>query len=110
MRGTSPMSRSSRLKRRDPDLITDEMRYYKSRLDRETDATGFADETNSTELEPQSTYEDLIGVAEAAEILGCSEQWVRKIRADLDGREVSSVWISDAARSRTTQPEGNPHD
>lgn len=39
------------------------------------------------------TDTDLIGVAEAADILGNSVQWVRRIAADLEGRRIGRDWI-----------------
>lgn len=41
------------------------------------------------ELEP----EDLIDTNEAAAILNCSARWVRQIRNDLDGQNISGRWI-----------------
>ena len=37
--------------------------------------------------------EDLIGPGQAAEILGCTPRWARKIHADLDGRRCGSQWV-----------------
>src|SRR5262245_24813481 len=36
---------------------------------------------------------NLIGVTEAAELLGCSERRVRQIAADLDGTKVGRAWL-----------------
>jgi hypothetical protein len=37
--------------------------------------------------------DDLIGPEEAAQILGCSARYVRKIASDLDGRLVGAMWV-----------------
>lgn len=37
--------------------------------------------------------DDLIDSDQAAGILGCSARWVRRIRADLDGRKVGGAWV-----------------
>ena len=38
----------------------------------------------------------LIGTAEAARIIGCSESYIRRIRADLDGHQIAkNAWIFD---------------
>jgi hypothetical protein len=37
--------------------------------------------------------EELIDTAEAAAILQCSARWVRQIRTDLEGRNVSGRWV-----------------
>ncbi|RFZ42686.1 hypothetical protein MSS4_04651 [Mycobacterium marinum] len=47
-------------------------------------ARGFADETCSEADESQSEHD--IGVRETSKQLGCSEQYVRRIHSDLDGR------------------------
>ncbi|WP_420220534.1 helix-turn-helix domain-containing protein [Mycobacterium marinum] len=56
-------------------------------------ARGFADETPSRAQESQSEHDVPLSADEAAEILGCSTQWVRRIAADLDGRQVAGRWI-----------------
>jgi Helix-turn-helix domain len=56
-------------------------------------ADGFADETNSGASEPQLTHEDLLDAAEAAKIIGCSAQWVRRIHTDLDGQNIGGRWL-----------------
>ena len=49
---------------------------------------------------------EVIGVSEAARILGCSTRHVRRLAADLDGRHVGREWIfahrtvTDYARAR----------
>ncbi len=56
-----------------------------------------------------ATAPDPIGVREAADILGTSVQWVRRIAADLDGRRVGRDWIfqrstvEEYAEARTTK-------
>ena len=55
-------------------------------------ASGGDSETESPTRATES--DEMIGVAEAAAILGCSEQWVRRIHADLDGRKVGRrPWV-----------------
>ncbi|MGN7782782.1 helix-turn-helix domain-containing protein [Mycolicibacterium sp. 22603] len=69
----------------------------KSALPREfhtahTKLAGFVDETKTCAAQPKSrpsTTEDLIDTTEAARILGCSAQWVRRIRKELGGRKVA---------------------
>lgn len=37
---------------------------------------------------------EMIGTAEAAQILGCSDSYLRRIRADLDGRQITkNAWV-----------------
>ncbi|BBZ25421.1 helix-turn-helix domain-containing protein [Mycolicibacter hiberniae] len=42
---------------------------------------------------PPSTEEELIDTAEAASILSCSTRWVRRIRDQLDGRDIGGRWL-----------------
>ena len=41
----------------------------------------------------ESVPEELIDTTEAAAILNCSTRWVRQIRNDLEGRNISGRWI-----------------
>jgi hypothetical protein len=43
----------------------------------------------------EESGDDLIDAAAAAELLGCSSRWVRRIRADLGGRKVAGRWVFD---------------
>ena len=43
--------------------------------------------------QPEWETEELIDTTEAAAILNCSTRWVRQIRNDLDGRNISGRWI-----------------
>jgi hypothetical protein len=54
---------------------------------------GFADETDFGGTPPESRHDDRIGAAETARIIGCSPQWVRRIRADLDGEIVGGRYV-----------------
>ncbi|MCV7214708.1 hypothetical protein H7J51_05340 [Mycobacterium crocinum] len=39
---------------------------------------------------------NLIGTAEAARIIGCSQQYIRRIHADLDGHRIArNAWLFD---------------
>ncbi|MEE2853508.1 MAG: helix-turn-helix domain-containing protein [Actinomycetota bacterium] len=52
---------------------------------------GFVRETKtcaSLPCSPPSAVEELIDTNEAAELLNCSPQWVRRIRGELHGRKV----------------------
>lgn len=53
----------------------------------------FAGEIQSDCTAEESDAEDLIGAAEAASILNCSPQWVRKIHSDLDGERIGRTWV-----------------
>ncbi|WP_329411933.1 helix-turn-helix domain-containing protein [Nocardia vinacea] len=46
-----------------------------------------------TDPEPDGVAGDEIGTATAAEILGCTERWVRRIATDLDGIRVGRDWV-----------------
>lgn len=52
----------------------------------------FAGETESSANRSNSAHE-FIHAKQAAEILGCSPQWVRHIAADLDGQRVGRIWV-----------------
>jgi len=62
-------------------------------------AVGFASETEShgAPEELEASLIGLIGVAEAAEILGVSPQYVRRIADALGGRRTSAGWVFDRA-------------
>jgi hypothetical protein len=49
--------------------------------------------TENTTAAPQLTPGELIDTTEAAAILNCSPRWVRHIRNDLDGLNISGRWI-----------------
>lgn len=49
--------------------------------------------TESASAEPQLEPEQLIDTTEAAALLNCSTRWVRHIRTDLDGHNISGRWI-----------------
>lgn len=49
--------------------------------------------TENGVAERQSTTEELIDTTEAAAILNCSTRWVRQIRHDLDGQNISGRWV-----------------
>lgn len=53
-------------------------------------ADGSADGTES--IAPQADSE-LIGTTEAAQILGCSARFIRRIATDLDGHRIEGQWI-----------------
>jgi hypothetical protein len=56
----------------------------------------FVDETKTCAMQshsPPSTAEELIDTTEAAAILHCSPQWVRRIRDELGGRNVGGRWL-----------------
>lgn len=65
------------------------MRNYLEVLDR-----GFAAETSS-DTEESSSIHDIVTVREAAQLLNCSEQWVRRICADLGGQRLAGRWVFD---------------
>jgi len=63
-------------------------------------ASGCCDD--ATESEARQQQSDLIGTAEAAQILGCSPQYTRRIHADLDGRQIArNAWLFD--REKVTE-------
>jgi hypothetical protein len=49
--------------------------------------------TRSQAAQEEWDPEELIDTAEAAAILNCSTRWVRQIRNDLDGHNISGRWI-----------------
>lgn len=56
----------------------------------------FVRETKSGAAQPHSASsaaEELIDTNEAATILDCSPQWVRRIRVELGGRNVGGRWL-----------------
>lgn len=48
---------------------------------------------NGTAAECDSAKLELIGTAEAARILGCRPEWVRRISTQLDGERVGGRWV-----------------
>lgn len=42
---------------------------------------------------PAESGHDLIGAIEAAGIIGCSAEYVRRIHSDLDGRRIAGRWV-----------------
>jgi hypothetical protein len=54
-----------------------------------TSVHGTETSTDETRLTP----DELIDTTEAATILNCSTRWVRHIRNDLDGRNISGRWV-----------------
>jgi hypothetical protein len=52
-------------------------------------------ESESISAAEESRLKDPINVAQAAEILECSPQWVRQIAKDLGGRWTGSSWVFD---------------
>ncbi|WP_019969336.1 helix-turn-helix domain-containing protein [Mycobacterium sp. 141] len=63
--------------------------FYRFREQLDTSVRG----SGNAAAQAQSTDEDLIDTAEAAEILNRSTRWVREIRSDLDGMNVSGRWV-----------------
>ena len=55
-----------------------------------TSKAGSADGTSDTN---GSSHLDLIGTAEAAAIIGTSEEWTRRIAEKLGGRRVGGQWV-----------------
>lgn len=49
--------------------------------------------TESQPPAPQLIVEGPINVAEAATILGCSREYVRRIAADIDGQQLGRYWV-----------------
>jgi hypothetical protein len=49
--------------------------------------------TESVAALKESVPEEYIDTTEAAAILNCSTRWVRQIRSDLEGRNISGRWI-----------------
>lgn len=49
--------------------------------------------TKDVAVQEEWKPQDLIDTAEAAAILKCSARWVRQIRTDLEGRNVSGRWV-----------------
>lgn len=56
-------------------------------------ARGFTDETPPGSEESQSEHDVPLSADQAAEILGCTPQWIRRIASDLDGRRVAGRWV-----------------
>jgi hypothetical protein len=54
---------------------------------------GSEDGTENISGPPELETEELIGTAEAANILACSREWVRRIASDLDGQVVEGRWV-----------------
>lgn len=54
----------------------------------------FAEETKPVVGQAHSEHE-FIDTAEAARILGCSPQYVRRIHTDLDGQRIAGRWLFD---------------
>lgn len=48
---------------------------------------------NGTAAERDSAKSELIGTAEAAQILGCCQEWVRRISNKLGGERVGGRWV-----------------
>lgn len=42
---------------------------------------------------PELEESDLVDANGAAQIIGCTTQWVRKIHSDLDGQKVGRDWV-----------------
>ena len=62
-----------------------------------------ADGTECQVVQQQS--EAMIDTAEAAQILGCSTRYIRRIAADLDGQHIAGRWIFNR-RNVTDYAEG----
>lgn len=61
---------------------------------RATSVVGNAELPFEPEL-PESAAEDLVDVAEAAELLGVTPRQVRNLRDQLEGRKVAGRWVFD---------------
>lgn len=48
---------------------------------------------SGTAAERDSAKSELIGTAEAARILGCCQEWVRRIGTKLSGEQVGGRWV-----------------
>lgn len=48
---------------------------------------------NGTAVERDSAKLELIGTAEAARILGCCQEWVRRISNKLGGERIGGRWV-----------------
>ena len=84
-------------------------RWAAEHLDRlERLTAGCASATNDQAGQQES---ELIGTAQAAQILGCSPQYIRKIHTDLDGRLIANAWlferkaVHEYATSRRERPQ-----
>ncbi len=55
-------------------------------------SSAYGTQTSSDTTESEH---DLIGAHDAACILGCSARYVRRIHADLDGRQIAGRWVFD---------------
>ncbi|WP_280186159.1 MULTISPECIES: helix-turn-helix domain-containing protein [Nocardia] len=80
------------LRRRSGVPIPDRLRRLAERLFQELDL--IADEQPVT----PAPAEDQISAATAAQILGCSQQWVRRLAADLDGCQIGRTWVFSRRR------------
>lgn len=65
--------------------------FYRFR--QQLDASVYGSETDTPTAESVDDDEDLIDTTEAAQILGCSDRWVRSIRSDLDGLNIGGRWV-----------------
>ena len=61
---------------------------------------------------PQQQSDQAIDTAEAAQILGCSTRYIRKIATDLDGQQIAGRWIfhrhnvTEYAEAKRTPTDG----
>jgi hypothetical protein len=56
-------------------------------------SSGDGTENDTEEIELVGMDDDLVDTVAAAEILGCSSRWVRRIAADLDGQQCGRSWV-----------------
>lgn len=81
------------------DLLTRRLRggqpvpagLYRFREQLDTSVRGSENYSPPTQLTGDD--EELIDTTEAAQILGCSDRWVRTIRTDLDGLNIGGRWV-----------------
>lgn len=65
--------------------------FYRFRQQLDASVNGSENDMPPAELVDGDEY--LIDTTEAAQILGCSDRWVRTIRNDLDGLNIGGRWV-----------------